>query len=234
MRRTAALLLAAVAVAAACSEAGPPASAADRLAAAEYARTARRALETTRFGGLGDRWLVDLVADACDALGPATDGDAAVASIVAGAAAAVGPGDAADDRILLEVVTTGMAAACPEAVLAATTGPAAGPEDRYLLAVGIAADEAGMAPGSALLLESGRAACRAMDGGADPERGVLDAAALLFGVEAAGLGDLEADPGIGIAGGRVLGTLLASAAAFLCPEHAERVAAYVAGLEGDR
>jgi hypothetical protein len=231
VRRAAALLLAAAVAASGCGEAAPPPSTADRLAAAEYARTARRALETTRFGALGDGWLVDLVVDACGVLRPAADGDAEVLETVGAAAAGVVPGDAAEDPILLEVVATGMAAVCPEAVIAATTIPAAGPEDRYLVVVGTAADEAGMAPGSALLLDSGRAVCRAMDGGAGPERGVLDAAVLLFGVEAGDLGELEADPRVGLAGGRVLGTLLASAAGFLCPQHGERVAAYVSGLE---
>jgi hypothetical protein len=239
VKRAAVLSLAAAVAAFGCSAPAPPADGADRLAAAEYARTARRALETTRFGALGDGWLVDLVIEACEALRPSAGGDAAVLEVVDAAAAGVvppagapAPGDAAEDRILLEVVATGMATVCPEEVIAATTVPAAGPEDRYLLVVGTAADEAGMAPGSGLLLDSGRAVCRAMGSGAGPEGGVLAAAAALFGVEAAGLGELEADPRVGVAGGRVLGTLLASAAAYLCPEHGEEVAAYVAGLEG--
>jgi hypothetical protein len=231
VKRAAALLLGFAVAASGCSEPAPPAGGADRLAAAEYALTARRALETTRFGTLGDGWLVDLLVDACGALKPGGDGDAAILAVVGAASEGVPTGDAAEDRILLEVVATGMATVCPEAVIAATTIPADAPEDRYLLAVGVAADEAGMAPDSGVLFEAGGAACRAMDRGAGPERGVLDAAALLFGVEAGGLDELEADPRVGVAGGRVLGTLLASAAAFLCPEHGERVAAYVAGLE---
>jgi hypothetical protein len=232
VRRVAGLLLAAAVAVSACASAPPPPGAADRLIAAEYARTARRALETTRFGTMGDAWLVDLVLEACGVLGPGADGDAAVTGVVGAAAAAVSPGDAVEDRILLEVVATGMATVCPDAVIAAA--PAAGPEDRFLLAVAAAADEAGIPPGSGVLLDAGRAACRAMDDGAGPEGGVLEAAVLLFGVEADGLDELESAPEVGVEGGRVLGTLLASAAAVLCPEHGESVAAYVAGLEGDR
>ena len=89
-----------------------------RAIAAEYAESAERALVDTRYDALGPEGIMDLVLDACDRLVAATP-DAAVA----GAIIALGldeAGEPVDERIVVEVISEGMATACPNDVLRAS------------------------------------------------------------------------------------------------------------------
>jgi hypothetical protein len=203
------------------------------IRAEEFAVSARRALADTRFEVLGDRWLVELILNGCGRLQPGTDGAAALAALALGTAAGLPPADTTEDRILVEVLAAGVVDVCPEAFAAATTTTVTerDPEDDYLVVVGPIADEAGLSVLPGVLLDAGGAVCEALDRGDGPERGVLDAAGILFGIAADELGDLEEQGPLAASDGAVLGSVLAAAASYLCPQHADTVVSYISVLE---
>ncbi len=231
MRRRAAVLVAIAVVLSGCSAAAAPTTTEDltQAFAVEYAASARRALEGTRFAGEGDVWLVALVVDACDRLEPGADGDAVLTAAIAEAAGQVPPGSGPDDRILTEVVLAGVAASCRSRVLAATTTtiPVPDPNDGYLLVVGPVADEAGIFVHPDVLLEAGRGVCTMLADGEGPGQAVLFAAEVLLGVRVADLTELEEADGVFASDGLVLGSVLAAASTHFCPEFADSVTAYI-------
>jgi len=214
MRRVIALVL----LAAACGGSGSPAPTNDPRtpAAIQYAASADRALDGTRFSDLRPATVAEVIVALCAGAGSVlVDVDAAVAAVEAP------PGGAGDDAILREVLLTGVAVICPERVAADMTAA-------YL--AGVAATVAsggGVAIDDSLAVGVGLAACEALDAGT-PEDALVTVAAGGLGIEATA-GELLAgalDPAQGITAGAVL----ASAATFLCPEHRERVAGFIADL----
>jgi hypothetical protein len=197
-------------------------------AADDFAVSARRALVDTRFQELGDRWLSELVMQLCLDLSRGEDPDRAVADAVAAVEAP--QGSEVDDEILAEVLTVGAAQVCPEAVLdAGGVDPAAAAS--FLAAVRPVVGELGL--GGVLddgaLLAAGLEACSALDGGLPVDAAGAAVLGSLFGLDAAGLPELEG-AGLGPTEGVVAGTVLGAAAATLCGEHAEKVADYVSGV----
>jgi hypothetical protein len=197
-----------------------------RSIAADYGESAARALEATRYEGLGAEGIMDLVLDACDRLG-STSPDAAVADALAGLD--VPAGEALDDSIAEEVLVEGLATVCPDDVLRASgIDPAAPTEtDRdtlFLGAVAPFADSAGFSFSDDELIVAGNAVCGELEGGSDPESAILVGLNDLFGIDAISLAD------VGDAGeneGLLLGAVLGSASVYFCPAHAERVAVFV-------
>jgi len=236
--RGSAAFLAAVLVGGGCGGVASPTTTADltEAYATEYAVSARRALQDTRFAAQGDEWLIDLVVGACDRLEPGVDGDGVLAGIIARAAAEVPPGSGPDDVFLTEVVAAGVAAVCDDRVLAATTTTirVPDPEDDYLLTIGTIADEAGIFVHPDVLLEAGRGVCTVLADGGGTDDAVLFAAEVVLGVRVSSLAELEGADGVIASDGLVLGSLLAAAATHLCPEHADAVAAGVAGIGAGR
>ncbi|HAX82357.1 MAG TPA: hypothetical protein DCY40_07320 [Actinobacteria bacterium] len=214
MRRVAALVV----LVAACGGSGTPATTTDpRTAAAiQYAGSADRALDGTRFSELPPATVAEVIVALCAGSG----------SVLVDVAAAVGaveapPGDAGDDVILQEVLLTGVGLICPERVAADLTAA-------YLAAVAATvASGGGVVIDEALAVGVGLATCEALDAGT-PEDALVTVAAGGLGIEATA-GELLAgalDPAQGITAGAVL----ASAATYLCPEHQGRVREFVAEL----
>jgi hypothetical protein len=208
-------------------------AAASEVRAEEFAASARRALAGTRFESLGDRWLVDLVIEGCGELQAGEDGPATLAALALSAAAEVPPPDPVEDRILAEVLAAGVVDVCPDAFAAATTTTVtqADPEAAYLRVVGPFADDAELGLSSDVLVEAGRSVCEAVDGGDEPEQGVLAAAEVLFGIAADDLEALGEEGSLAASDGAILGSVLGAAASHLCPEHADTVVSYIAVLE---
>ena len=200
--------------------------------ALDYAVSARRALADTRFEGLGDRWLAGLVLEICRDLPDSTDPDTLMAGLLGAVDAP--PGSAGDDGILAEVVAAGLAAVCPEAVLEVADTSPADATGAFLAAALPEMEAAGLGDrwGRDDLLAAGSAVCGVLDGGGTPEAAVLAEIAVLFGVTGDSVAGLSGAGLLDAAQGRGVGAVLASAAAFLCPEHRGAVRGYVAGLEG--
>jgi len=120
MRPPVALLVALAVFAAACGGAEPAETTVDPRveAAADFAFSARRAIEGTRFDGLGDGEVASLVIELCDDLSTSSDPDAEVMAFIEGVAAP--PGEEIDDQIMGIVLAEGAIAVCPDAVDAAS------------------------------------------------------------------------------------------------------------------
>jgi hypothetical protein len=198
--------------------------------ALDFAVSAGRALEGTRFADLGARTLADLLVDLCEALPDAPDPDRATAEALATVAAPAGP--PGDDGIFGEVVAAGLAEVCPEVVLdVVPTDAEEGGEGAYLAAVLPHVDASGLreAPGRDVLLDAGVAVCTALDESEGAEQAALAAIELLFGVAADSVADLSAGGALAEPEGAVAGAVLAGASSFLCPEHRSTVLDYVSG-----
>jgi len=208
-------------IVAACGGSGGPATtaAAGTLsrAAEEFAVSADRALDGTRFADVTPATLAAVLAGLCVGTAPLVDDVArSVAAIEAPAGA---PGD---DATLTEVLVAGVAEVCPERVAADLSAA-------YLASVRFAVEQgAGVAVDDESALTTGLSACAALDGG-DPGDALVTIAAGLFGVEAT-IDELLAG-GIDGAQGITAGAVLASSVTYLCPEHADRVEEFVAELE---
>jgi hypothetical protein len=200
---------------------GTTASVATRQAAIEYASSADRALDGTRFSDVGVTEIADAVVAVCTDTGPlgGAVGDA-IASITAPAGAAV------DDEILAEVLTEGAREVCPER---------SGVDEvirAYLDAVrsAVASADASAAVDDQAVLGAGPVACDLLDRDQGPEAALLGVVAALFGVEASSVADLETV--LSASQGVVAGATLAAAAAHLCADHSAEVAAYLGSLGG--
>jgi len=187
-----------------------PASDLDRVASS-YAVTALRALEGTAFEALDARDLAGVVVDLCEGLGVGAMG---VAAADLGIEA-----PETDVAILLEVLRTGLDQVCEERVVVDLTSI-------YLRTITTAVTEAGAegAYDEIAVIRAAPVVCDALEAGAGAEAALLDAVAVLYGVEAASLPDLTIGPEQGL----VAGAVLASATALLCPEHLDEVEALVA------
>jgi hypothetical protein len=216
MRRVVAL----VALVAACG--GSPVSTtttdANLAAAVEYAVSADRALDGTRFSGLTPATVAEAIVATCSGAGSVViDVQSAVAVVEAP------PGDPGDDVIFQEVLLTGVGLICPERVAADLTAA-------YLAAVHTTiASGAGVAIDDSLAVGVGLAACEALDAGT-PEDALVTVAAGGFGIEATAdeilAGAIDAAQAI------TAGAVLASAATYLCPEHQTQVQEFVARIVG--
>jgi len=203
----------------ACSSDSSPSStqtiAASAGSAAEFAASAERALEATVFEDLGTSGIADLVTNLCQGLGvgaiPATiDGLDIDAS-------------SADEEIITEVLAVGLSQVCPDRAPIDLAG-------FYLDAVTTAVQD-----GSALsaledgdVIRAGPVVCDALQNGSGVEAALLAVVRDLFAVEANSVdglsGLMDAEQGL------VAGAVLAAATAFLCPEHAGAVEAFMASL----
>jgi hypothetical protein len=217
MKRVAALVM----VLAACGggTAATPTTADPRRAAAEeFAVSAGRALEGTRFAGMTPQVLAALLEDLCAGSG------LVVAAIDAAVAGAAPPGSAEDDAILAEVLTAGVVAVCPERAAADLTAA-------FVASVRVTVTGGAGAPvDDGAALSAGLSACASLDAGS-PGDALVTIAAALFGVEATEAELLAGaiDPSQGVTAGAVL----ASAVTYLCPEHADRVGAFIGQLGSD-
>jgi hypothetical protein len=226
--RAGVILLAVAVAASGCSGASAPETTADpdRAAAEEYAFTARRALEGTRFEGTSDAEVAGWVLGVCDALEGAPDPGAAVDDALEGLEA----GSGADARILAVVLAEGAIAVCAEAVDAAAlrAWEAADAETRFVEAVAGAVPVTERDYPPEALLEAGRGACLVLDGGAGVEDALLAVLGSLFGVS----GPLEevSPDDVGDREGLVAGSVLAAAASILCPVHRGAVEEYAESL----
>lgn len=190
----------------------------ERSAAREFAATADRALDGTRFTDLEGEALATLILDLCRGEEPPLGSAAAV---VAGVEAPSGTPQ--DDAILLEVLLTGVAEVCPERALAEVSAA-------YLASVRtIVATQDGVALDDGVALTTGLSACAVLDAGT-PTDALVVIAAGAFGIEAEAEVLLAGalDPPNGVTAGAVL----ASAATYLCPEHADRVGEFAGSLSG--
>jgi hypothetical protein len=188
-------------------------------AAREYAATADRALDGTRFDAMTVGDIADGVVAVCQDPGPL---DRAVMTVVAATAAPAGP--ASDDEILTEVLTEGAREACPDRVGAATLATA------YLAAVrdaAVSVDPSAVIDDEAVVA-AGTAACDLLDRDQGPESALLAVVAALFGVEATSVAELR-DRLTGTQG-VIAGATLGAAVAYLCSSHQSEVQAYLAGL----
>lgn len=216
MRRLAALAL----VVAACggATATPTTTDPGAEAALEFAISAGRALEGTRFSALSVEEVADLVMELCAQGGSLlAEVDRTVASIVAGAA----DGDPGDDAILAEVLTAGVAEVCPERAAADLSAA-------FLAAVQVAVEAGvGAEVDATDLLNAGLSSCLTLDQGA-PGDALVTIAAGLFAVEAdeAALlaGAITTEQGV------TAGAVLAAAVSFFCPEHTARVQEYLSEM----
>ncbi len=213
-------LLALALVLASCSADGQATTTTDArtVDALEYALSAGRALDGTRFESVDAHTLAGVIVSLCAVTGsPASGVPAAVASLGATV------GGSGDDAILTEVLLTGVAAVCPERIGADATAA-------HLAAVNAAVETAGGVDlAGPVTLAAGLAACDALSFG-EPGDALVAVAAVGFGIEA-GLAELlggALTPGEAISAGAVL----TAAATYLCPEHAPRVAEFVASLAG--
>ena len=233
MRRRIALLAAGAVLAAGCGDAGSALTtvAADPAdeAALDFAISARRAVEGTRFEALTDRELADLVLAVCDDLGDSSDPDGDVMAFVAGLDAPAGP--EVDDQIMGVVLAEGALAACAEVVQEASrrAWEASSPEDKFLASVQAVAPELDVDPAAADLLEAGTVVCDVLDGGGTPADAVVAEFAALFGVTGVTVEEIAAGQA-GEREGLLAGGVLGGAASFLCPRHRDAVLSYLEGL----
>lgn len=216
MKRVAALAL----VVAACggTTATPTTTDPRAAAALEFAVSAGRALEGTRFSALSVEEVADLVMGLCGRPGSLpTDVERTVASISSGAA----DGDPGDDAIFAEVLTAGVAEVCPQRVAADLSAA-------FLASVQVAVEAgAGVEIAATEALNAGLSSCLTLDRGT-PGDALVTIAAGLFAVEAdeAELlaGAITTEQGV------TAGAVLAAAVSFFCPEHTARVQEYLAGI----
>ncbi|MCB2223301.1 MAG: DUF732 domain-containing protein [Actinobacteria bacterium] len=233
MRRLAPLLAAAVLAASCGGGAAAPSPTAgtptDADLAAEYARSARRAVDTTRFARVTDDEVAAMVLTVCGDLAASSDPDGVVLSAVASIDAPAG--DPSDDEIMAVVLAEGAVAVCPDEVDAATmrAWEAAAPEDRFLAAVEMVAPVLEPAPTGDGLLAAGRHICEGLDAGDPIDDVVVRIFDDLFGVTGLTFEEIAAGE-VGEREGLLAGGVLGSAATFLCPGHRETVTAYLEAL----
>ncbi len=219
MRRVAALFL----LLAACggSPAATTAPVAIRQAALDYAASADRALDGTRFADVAVGTVAEAVVGICTTDAPV---DAAVAGAIGGLDAPAGA--PVDDEILTEVLTEGAREVCPERAAADAVIQA------YLDSVhaAVAAADSSAAVDDQAVLAAGSVACDLLDRDQGAAAALLGVVAALFGVEAASIGDLEVvlTPLQGV----VAGATLAAATTHLCSAHAPEVTAFLDSLGG--
>jgi hypothetical protein len=229
LRKLVALVVSALVVSA-CGGGGDAATTTDpqRPYALEYAASARRAIEGTRFEGVGDTRLADLIVSACADLADSSDPDSTVLATVAGVDAP--EGDPIDDEIFAVVVAEGVAAVCPDAVQGAVLRGEAetDPERAYLEATASAAFGSGVGDGA--LLAAGTGVCAVLDGSGSPEDAVLAVISTLYGVEGAGVSELSEEGTLTEDQGILAGSVLGAASSLLCPQHRDVVATYLAVL----
>lgn len=215
MRRLGALAL----VLAACGGSTSPATTTDPRAEAalEFAVSADRALDGTRFAAMAAREIAGLVVGLCDGTG-------AFAAAIDEAVAATGPGDdTGDAAILAEVLTAGVAEVCPERVAADLSAA-------FLAAVRLAVGNGdGVEVEDPEAVNAGLSACLTLDQG-PPADALVTVAAALFHVEATSEELLAGaiSPGEGV----TVGAVLAGAVSYLCPEHSGRVEVYLDQVAG--
>jgi hypothetical protein len=216
MRQLGALAL----VLAACGGSAAPATTTDPRAdgAREFAFSAGRALEGTRFAAMSSGDLADLVMGLC------AESGSVIADIEAAVAATGAAGDRGDDAILAEVLTAGVVEVCPERAAADISAA-------FLASVGLAVETgAGVEVGDSDALNAGLSACLTLDQGT-PEDAIVTIAAGLFHVEATAeelfAGAITTGEGV------TVGAVLAAAVSFLCPEHAARVQEYLGSITAD-
>ena len=218
VRRLAAMCLV---VTAGCSGGTAPTttSAAPRSAAIDYAASADRALDGTRFADVLVGIVADVVVGVCTSPDPT---DAAIAAAIGAVDAPAGP--AVDDAILIEVLTEGVREVCPDRAGASALIAA------YLAAVhdAITSTDAMATIDDDAVLTAGPVACNLLDRNQGAESALLGVVATLFGVEADAIEGIDAEltPSQGVIAGATLG----AAVAYLCSSHQAEVAAYLQSL----
>jgi len=197
--------------------------------AIEFAVSAQRALDGTRFADLGDAAVAGLVLDVCDAMADSADPDATVTVVLDGIEA--GEGAEVDDEIMEIVLAEGALVVCPADVGAAElrAWEAAAPEDRYLAAVAAVAPVIEEGFTGEDLLAAGRGVCAVLDGGGTPEQAVLEEFAQMFGVTGVSIDEIAAGV-VGEREGLLAGGVLGAASSILCPEHREVVTTFLEDL----
>jgi len=222
-------LIAAVLLVVSACEGGPVATTVvdERLdPAIEFAVSAQRALDGTRFAGLGDAVVAGLVLDVCDAMTGSADPDATVMEVLNGIEAS--EGSEVDDEIMAIVLAEGALTVCPAEVGAAElrAWEAADPEDRYLAAVAAVAPviEEGFTGDD--LLAAGRGVCAVLDAGGTPEQAVLEEFDQMFGITGVSIDEIAAGV-VGEREGLLAGGVLGAASSILCPEHREVVTTFL-------
>lgn len=198
-------------VAAACGgPPAPPSTTGYARASADYAASALRALDGTAFETLGVQGLADAIESLCDGLGVGAMGVAAADTGIV----ATDP----EVAIFLEVLRTGLDQVCEEKVVVDLTGI-------YQSTVETAVTQGGAAGAydEVAAIRAAPAVCDALDLGEGVEPALLEAAATLFGIGAGTVGDLSLTPDQGL----VVGAVLATATALVCPEHLEVVESFL-------
>jgi len=228
--RLSAIVLAMLAITA-CSSAEPAATTIDpsTAAAEEFAFSARRALEATRWEGFEDDAVARMLIELCDDLSNSSDLDESVMAYVGQVDAP--PGEAVDDQILAVVLAEGVVAVCPDVVTDAgvRAWEAADPEERYLVAVQAVAPQLDVELTGDDLVAAGAIVCEVLDAGGAPEEAVLAEFFYLFGISGVSIDDIasgEAGEREGLLAGGVLG----GAASYLCPHHRDAVMSYLEDL----
>jgi len=204
--------LALVLAACALGEPAEPQESDYKPAAAEFATEADRALDGTRFAAVAVVELADAIVELCLAGG-------SVEAAIDGFAAP--PGDPGDDAIMREVLVAGVVQVCP--ALSADADAV----DAYLSSVRSAIQAAGvdLVLDDEPLLAAGTLVCASLDAGQGVEGAILAAVAILYGLEASSVDDLDAviDGPQGVA----VGATLAAAASLLCPQYQDDVTEFV-------
>ena len=210
-------------VVAGCGGASPAETAdAEQRAAVDYAESALRAIEGTRFEPLGVGWIADEVVAACADLLAGGAASEVFATIIADAE--VPEADAIDDAIAAVVLSEGVAAVCPS--VSPTDGRRTDPVTDYLTATVPIVVAAGFGErfDGGTLVGAANEVCTALDAGTPPGDVVEALLESLFGGASA--------PGsLGEAEGLVAGAVLGGAAAIVCPRHETLVATYIATLQ---
>lgn len=214
MTRLAALVVLVAVVVAACGGGAAPATtSAFSGDARRYAADADRALDGTRFADVPAADLAAALDAICAGTGPLP---AAIEAAIAGFGA---PAEPPGDGIMAEVLVAGIAQVCPQRAAADLSAA-------FLASVAVTIDQEGGAPvADDIALTAGLSVCATLDRGT-PQDAVLTAAAALYGIETGAEGTVTATPEQGVG----IGAVIASAVAYLCPEHRDRVAAFVDGL----
>ena len=181
-----------------------------RSAAVEYAASADRAFDGTRFEELA----VDEVADGVIAI--CTGSDPVEEAIEVAVREIDGVRPDGDQGLLREVLATGVGQVCP-----ARSGDGPG-VDSYMSALH---GSLGTEFDDSALIAAGFAVCDVLDAGSPPEGAVLAVVAELFDVEASidRLDEFVEGPT-----GVVVGATVAAATAHLCPHHEPAVTEWVA------
>jgi hypothetical protein len=222
--RLVAVLLAAITVSSACGSAASTTTDPRTIAAQDYAFSARRALDGTRFAELGDPWLVDLLLGVCDDLTAGVNPDSRIAA-AATDAASNRPGD---DGILTVVIGEGIDALCPGAAGSAAGNVVAD----YLALAQEAAAQLGIDMTDDRLLQGGTAMCLVIEAGGTADEAIIAELEALFGISGSTVSEISESGALGEAEGLLAGSVLGAAAGLLCPEHRAVVDAYL-GLLGE-